>query len=130
MSESYEFVHELGHKVIALRYTRGELRQAWEDLDGQGNRESRDHRPETFVAYVPDETSALQLTALMVRHVFAVPSCATYDYQTKRFAFFCGDAGTSWRRCLGAAEATYERWLLGEPDDDGRRGPLFQEVGS
>ncbi len=75
------------------RYTRGEIKEAW-NRDGQGHSQAIKRGGDCVV--VPcDEEEAIILSALFVRSVFAIPTCSHYDGKT--LSLYCGDAGSGWR---------------------------------
>lgn len=106
------------------RYTRQETMEAWDNLKGQGNREARERGKICFLAPCETRDEALVLSALMVREVFAIPTCAHWDGQT--FSFYCGGAGSDWQRTLDHAALVYEKYLNhGTHWVERESGPLF-----
>jgi hypothetical protein len=120
----YEMID--GGKSSFTRYTKEELRKAW-NSGGQGNQHARDslRSPHEFTVIVPcvSESDALILTALFVRKVFAIPSCCSYEPETKRLALYCGDSGRGWMETKRAAISMVQNWILTRYVD--QCGPLF-----
>lgn len=93
-------------------YTQQEIEAGWHDTDGQGNHQARE-KGTSCVCVECGHDDALELSALFVRQVFAIPSCCHYDGVT--LSLYCGDAGQHWVSCRNSAQSlvdmfAYFRW--------------------
>ena len=80
------------------KYTDKEIREAWSNTKGQGNKQAREGRYDC-IKTLCTEKQALALTRIFVTE-FNIPSCCYYT--GVNLTMYYGDAGS-------AAERVYER---------------------
>lgn len=100
--ESHTYRTVEGSTVHLPKWTRDELRLAWLKASPYGPKH-------TYRERVPDEETALRLTALLCRRVYNDPACAGYDPQTRELTFSCMDAPSMSR----ASDVSAAYWRAG-----------------
>lgn len=81
--------------------TKAETEAGWNDLGGQGNQQARERGKYCVIHPCTDKETALILSALFVRNVFAIDSCVHWDGNT--VSMYCGDAGSGYVRTMELA---------------------------
>ena len=118
MSEDAHYHSYQGISTSFKRYTKNEIVEAWNDIGGQGNKQSREHG-DYCVLYPCDEETAIILTALLVRNVFAIPSCASWE--NKQLSFYFGHCGLPRESMKSARNIIWAYGLVGVDE----KGQLF-----
>lgn len=118
--ESCEIKTLGGYGLHWTRYTKGEIKEAW-NKDGQGHSNAM-KRGDACVVVPCDEEEAIILSALFVRRVFALPTCTHYDGNT--LSLYCGDAGSGWRDAIENCKKMILLYKLIGVDE---QGALFSE---
>lgn len=90
MARAVKYTTISGMRVHAHIHTRNELRRAWNEIDGQGNRSARAGGWAVVEHPCPHEETALAYSALF-HQLFAIETCCHWDGATWRA--YCGDAG-------------------------------------
>lgn len=121
MAEDAGYKSYLGYDVSFKRYSKKEIVEEWDNLEGQGNKQSRE-RGDFCVLYPCDEDTAIILTALLVRNVFAIPSCASWE--NKQLSFYFGDCGLPRESMKSARNIIWAYELVGVDE----HGQLFEEA--
>jgi hypothetical protein len=69
-----------------------EIKAAWANTEGQGNKEARQGQDHAFNVLIPcSEEEAVALTRIIYMSAFSIATCAHYDNYT--LSFYCGGSG-------------------------------------
>ena len=120
MAKDAGYKSYLGYDVSFKRYSKKEIFEEWDNRDGQGNKQSRE-RGDFCVIHPCDEDTAIILTALLVRNVFAIPSCASYE--NKQLSFYFGGTSAAIKAMERARNIIWAYELVGIDE----HGQLFEE---
>lgn len=100
--ENREYRMSGGGICCHIAYTKKEIENAWYAEDSaQGHRDAIARGPMCVVVKCAKQ-AALELSALFVREIFAIPECCNYDGKT--LSMYCGDAGSNWRATMARTE--------------------------
>jgi hypothetical protein len=117
--ESREYVMKNGSTCQHNAYTKKEIKNAWYADDSmQGHRQAVE-RGYWCVIVRCSMQAAIELSALFVREIFAIPECCNYDGKT--LSMYCGDAGSG----AGATKAKAEGLVIGYFRRVSEGGPLW-----
>ena len=99
--------------TISPLFSRIEIVEAW-NSPGQGHCEAVARGPYCFVVSCTREM-AVELSALFIRRMFAIPHCATFDGLT--FSFYMGETGRPHKKIHERAGIIYDEYLMSGGDE-------------
>lgn len=95
------YKHPQGYTVQFGQRSIAETEAGWHDTNGQGNHQAVARGEFCVLHPCEDKETALILSALFVRNVFAIDSCVHWDGRT--ISMYCGDAGSGYAHTMDAA---------------------------
>jgi hypothetical protein len=115
-----------GYTIEFTVYSRAEIEAAW-TLTGDGHEEAKAMKRSCVLVRGVDKEQALRISAMFVRCVCALPTCAYYDEATKTVSLYCGRMAHQMLSHTLARTENLVHMLLGGEDLPFKGAPLFED---